>query len=72
MHLLILAAEEAHEASPTLFYVTGGLLALWAVLVSAFGMMRHDFPGGAVASRGVIAISTLLVVAVMAASVISG
>ena len=72
MNLLILAAEHAEEASPTLFYVTGGVLALWAVLVSAVGMVRHDFPGGAVASRGVMAISALLVVAVMAASVISG
>jgi hypothetical protein len=71
MHqLLVLAAEEA-EPSKTLFYIVGGGLALWAVLLSAIGLSRPEFPGSALASRGVMAISTVLVVAAMAAAVIT-
>jgi uncharacterized cupredoxin-like copper-binding protein len=43
------------------FHIVGGLLAIWAVLLAALGVMRHDFPpkGG---EKIVIAISLLLVV----------
>jgi hypothetical protein len=68
--LSIIAAEQA-EHSKTLFYVVGGALAAWAVLLSAFGISRPDFPGSAVASRGVMAISAVLVAAAMASAVIT-
>jgi plastocyanin len=44
------------------FHVVGAILAIWAVLVSALGVMRHDFPGTKVAERVVIAITAILVV----------
>jgi hypothetical protein len=68
--LLVFAAEEA-EPSKTAFYVCGGLLAGWAVVLGVLGLRSPEFPGGASAARGVMAISALLVVATMAAAVIT-
>ncbi len=70
---LTLAAEvvEEEESSKTLFYVAGGVLACWAVLLFAVGMRSHAFPGSAGAQRGVIAVSVLLVAATMAASIVT-
>ena len=75
LHAIItFAAEEAHEeTSKTLFYVCGGLLALWAVVVSAIGIRSHEtFPPTKSAARGVMAISVVLVVLAMASAVITG
>ena len=47
LHALITfaATEEGEESSKTLFYIFGGLLAVWAVVVSAIGIRAHDrFP----------------------------
>ena len=44
------------------FYFAGGALAVWALLVSALGVMREDFPGTPGATRLVGAISVVLVV----------
>ena len=43
------------------FYFAGGALAVWALLVSALGVMREDFPGSRGATRLVGAISVVLV-----------
>ena len=70
--LITFAAEEAAEPSKTLFYICGGLLAVWAVVVSAIGIRSHEtFPATQSAFRGVIAISTVLVVLAMASAVIT-
>lgn len=63
---IILAAE---EASKTPFYVAGIALAGWAVIVSALGLSRPEFPANAAAARGVMAISAVLVAAAMVAAV---
>jgi hypothetical protein len=68
--LLVFAAEEA-EPSKTAFYVCGGLLASWAVVLGVLGLRSPEFPGGASAARGVMTISAVLVVATMAAAVIT-
>jgi hypothetical protein len=44
------------------FYFAGGALAGWALLVSALGVMREDFPRTTGATRLVGAISVVLVV----------
>ena len=73
MHaLLVLAAEAAEETSKTAFYLAGGALAAWAVILAAVRLTRPDFPGSDGAARGVMAISTVLVVAAMAAAVATG
>jgi hypothetical protein len=51
------------------FYIAGCVLAVWALLVSALGVMREDFPSSAGASRLVGAISVLLVVAAIGTAV---
>jgi hypothetical protein len=68
--LLVLAAEEA-EPSKTAFYLCGGLLAAWAVVLGFIGLRSPEFPGNERTSRGVIAITSVLVLAAMATAVIT-
>jgi hypothetical protein len=68
--LLVLAAEKA-EPSKTAFYLCGGLLAAWAVVLGVLGLRSAEFPGGERGERGVIGISAVLVLATMAAAVLT-
>jgi hypothetical protein len=45
------------------FYFAGGTLAAWALIVTAIGVTREDFPSSPGATRIVAAISVVLVVA---------
>jgi hypothetical protein len=75
LHALITfaATEEGEESSKALFYVFGGALAAWAVIVSAIGIRAHDtFPGSRGAFRGVLTISVVLILCAMASAVITG
>ena len=66
------AAEEAEEGSHALFYICGGALAIWAVVVSFIGMRGHEnWPSSDGTARGVMGISALLVVLAMATAVIT-
>ena len=67
--LLVLAAAE--EPSKVPFYLAGGLLAGWAVVLGAIGLSRPEFPGGLTGERGVITISVVLVVATMSMAVVT-
>ena len=51
------------------FYIAGSALAVWALIVSALGVMREDFPGSAGATRLVGAVSLLLVVAAIGSAI---
>lgn len=53
----------------TAFHVLGACLALWAVILSAIGVTRHDFPGKGPGTAIVIAISGVLVVSTIAAAI---
>ena len=68
--LLQVAAEEA-EPSKVPFFLAGGALAAWAIVLFAIGMRSESFPGSQTAERGVIAVSALLMVAAMATAVIT-
>ncbi|MEA2249009.1 MAG: hypothetical protein QOH46_3538 [Solirubrobacteraceae bacterium] len=70
---LLLAAETAEHAEPSKvpFYVAGGALTLWAVAVSAVGIRSPGFPGSATGARGVMGITTVLVLAAMLAVIIT-
>jgi hypothetical protein len=57
------------EPSHTAWYILGGLLALWAVVLSAIGLKRPDFPGNDGAARVVWLISFVLMAAAMTAAV---
>lgn len=74
LDLLVLAAETAREEEhdATLFYLAGGVLTAWAVILAAIGLSRPDFPSSQAVSRAVMAISTVLVLATMAASATAG
>jgi plastocyanin len=53
------------------FHVIGALLAIWAVLVAALGIMRHDFPGSGATEKAVMAISTILVIGAVSSGIIT-
>ncbi len=69
MLTLVLAASEKSHVP---FYITGAVLAVWAVVVSWIGLSRPSFPGSAVGARGVMLISVLLVAGTMVAAVVTG
>jgi hypothetical protein len=68
--LLVMAAEEA-EPSKTAFYLCGGVLAAWAVVLGFVGLRSPEFPGNESGQRGVIAITAVLVLAAMLTAVIT-
>jgi plastocyanin len=59
----------AGEPSKVPFYVMGGILASWAVLLSAMGLSRADFPGSAARARAVMGISAVLVLGTVTSAV---
>jgi plastocyanin len=54
------------------FYVAGGLLVCWALIVAALGTRRSDFPGSARAARLVMLGTVVLVAATMTSAVLTG
>lgn len=64
--LVLIAAEESSKVP---FYILGGMLALWAVILAWLGLTRPNFPPGERATRGVMGLTLLLaVLAVVAAA----
>jgi plastocyanin len=60
------------EKSKVPFYIAGGLLVAWALIVSlGLGLRRTDFPGNLAGQRAVMAISAVLVLAAVATAVIT-
>lgn len=53
------------------FHVMGGILAIWALLVSFLGITRENFPATKQAERIVATISVVLVAAAIGAGVIT-
>jgi len=67
-----LAPVLAAEKSKTAFYIMGGVLVVWALVLSmGIGMRRPNFPDSLRVERGVIAISVTLVIATLAAAVLT-
>lgn len=74
LDVFLFAAEAAGEehTSHTAFYIAGGVLALWAVLVSAVGIRGHaNWPSSAGVANGIMGISAVLVVAACAMAVVT-
>ncbi len=59
----------AAEPSKVPFYIAGGALALWAVVLSGIGLTQPEFPFGQRGARGVMAISFMLIVIALAAAI---
>ena len=68
LNLVIAAAE---EPSKTPFYIAGGVLVLWALVLAGVGLARPAFPYGERGERGVITVSVILVAATIATAVIT-
>jgi plastocyanin len=69
---LYLAPVLGAEKSKTPYYIAGGALVAWALIVSiGLGLRRPDFPGTAAGQRAVMAISAVLVLATLATAVIT-
>ncbi|MFL5821667.1 MAG: plastocyanin/azurin family copper-binding protein [Solirubrobacteraceae bacterium] len=65
--LLHVLAAGAPSKAP--FYLLGGLLAAWAVVLSAIGLSRPGFPESPGRARAVMGLSALLVAATMVTAV---
>jgi hypothetical protein len=66
---LLLAASEPSKVP---FFIAGGALAAWAVILAAIGLNRPDFPGNLRGQRTVIGITfTIMVIAIAMAIVTS-
>ncbi len=70
-HALLVVAAESAQTSKTVFYILGGALAAWAVVLAAIGLSRPDFPGSERAARGVYGISAVLVACAAAAAILT-
>jgi len=67
-----LAPVLAAEKSKTPFYIAGGVLVAWALILSlGLGLRRPDFPGNLTGQRIVSAISAVLVLAAVSTAVIT-
>ena len=71
--IFLLAAEtaEKEEKNKTPFYIAGATLAAWAVVVSAIGITRPDFPGTPGRTRVVYGISIVLVATAMSMAIVT-
>ncbi|MGA2321893.1 MAG: plastocyanin/azurin family copper-binding protein [Solirubrobacteraceae bacterium] len=68
---LQLAPVLGAEKSKAPFYIAGGVLVAWALIVSYVGMHRPDFPGGLGGQRVVMAITAVLVLTAVSMAVIT-
>jgi hypothetical protein len=72
--LTILAQAEPRIDDPhdqTAFFIAGGLLAVWAVVLAVLGIRSARFPGGAGGERIVILITAVLVIGTTSTAVIT-
>jgi hypothetical protein len=67
---LVLAIDE-HEPSKVPFYIGGGALAAWAVVLGFFGLRGETFPASQATARGVMGVSVLLVTVAIAMALIT-
>ncbi len=65
LHFLIAASEP----SKVPFYLAGGVLAAWAVVLAGIGLTRPSFPYNERGTRGVILFTLLLVVVTLATAI---
>jgi hypothetical protein len=62
----------AAEKSKVPFYVAGGILVAWAMVLSVgIGMRRPEFPASVASQRAVMAISAVLVLAALSTAVMT-
>jgi hypothetical protein len=65
--LLVLAAAPSKVS----FYILGGVLALWAVILAGIGLSRPDFPYNERGARGVMALTLVMIVLAIGAAILT-
>jgi hypothetical protein len=70
LHATLVLAADAAEPSKVPFYILGGALAAWAVVLGFVGLSRPSFPEGG-AERAVIGFTFVLMLGAMATAVIT-
>jgi hypothetical protein len=65
---LLLAAGEPSKVP---FYIAGGALAVYAVVLAGIGLTRPEFPYGERGARGVMALSFVIVVIAIAMAIVT-
>ena len=66
--LLITAASEPSKVP---WFIVGGALAIYAVILATIGIQRPSFASNAAGQRGVIALTSVIVVLAIAAAVLT-
>ncbi len=66
--LLITAADEPSKVP---FFIIGGALAVYAVILSTIGIQRPDFPSNLGGQRGVIALTAVIAVLAVGAAILT-
>ena len=66
-----LVAVAVAEPSKVPFYIAGGVLAVWAVALSAIGLTRPSFPVNLRGERAVILISLVLMALTIAMAIVT-
>jgi hypothetical protein len=61
----------ASTTSKVPFFIAGGALAVWAVVLAAIGLNRPDFPGNLRGQRAVIGITFTLMVLAIAMAIVT-
>jgi len=71
--MLAAAAEHGadEEVSKTPFFVLGGLLAAWAVILAGVGLTRPEFPGRNGITAAVCALSVVLTAGAIGSAVVT-
>ena len=62
-------AAEEHHKSELQFFIAGGLLVAFAIIISVVGFKKPDFPANEQAARGVMAVSVLLVAGALGSAI---
>jgi hypothetical protein len=70
LHATLVLAAEAVEPSKLPFYILGGALAAWAVVLGLVGLSRPSFPQGG-AERAVLGVTGVLVLGAMVTAVVT-
>jgi hypothetical protein len=71
MLALLLSVADAKEPDKTGFYIAGGVLVIWALAVTFYGMRTEKWPPSLGGQRVVLLVSVLLVAAAMASAVLT-
>jgi len=69
MSALLITAADTSSKVP--FFIIGGALAVYAVILSTIGIQRADFPSSVRGQRGVITVTAVIAVLAVGAAILT-